>query len=58
MHCKKNLCENMLKTVLGAKDSYGSRQDMQELNIRRELWLETAQNERDLFHVSSAPYIL
>jgi hypothetical protein len=48
----------MLKTVLGAKDSYGSRQDMQELNIRRELWLETAQNERDLFHVSSAPYIL
>jgi hypothetical protein len=58
MHCEKNLCENMLKTVLGTKDSYGSCQDMQELNIRRDLWLQTSRNERDLFHLSSAPYVL
>jgi hypothetical protein len=58
MHCEKNLCEDILKTVLGAKDSYGSRQDMEELKIRRELWLGTSQNERELFHVPRAPYIL
>jgi hypothetical protein len=26
MHCEKNLCENITKTVLGMKDSYGSRE--------------------------------
>jgi hypothetical protein len=58
MHCKKNLCENMLKTILGAKDSYGSRKDMEEQGIRRELWLAPSHNERDLFHLPRAPYIL
>jgi hypothetical protein len=48
----------MLKTVLGAKDSYGSREDMQEQGIRRELWLAPSQNGRDLYHVPRASYIL
>jgi hypothetical protein len=52
------MCENILKTVLGAKDSYGNRQDMQELGIRNELWLGSLENERDLFSVLKAPYIL
>jgi hypothetical protein len=34
MHCEKNLSENMTKTVLGMKDSFGSRQDMENLKIR------------------------
>ena len=58
MHCEKNLCENMLKTVLGAKDSYGSREDMQEDGIRRDLWLAPSENGRDLYHMPKAPYIL
>jgi hypothetical protein len=58
MHCKKNICENLLKTVLGTKDSYGSRQDMQELGIRRDLWLGPSENERDLFSLPKAPYVL
>jgi hypothetical protein len=58
MHCEKNLCENMLKTILGAKDSYGSRKDMEDQGIRRELWLTPVHNERDLFHLPTAPYIL
>jgi hypothetical protein len=48
----------MLKTILGAKDSYGSRKDMEEQGIRRELWLAPSHNERDLFHLPRAPYIL
>jgi hypothetical protein len=58
MHCEKNLSENMLKTVLGSKDSYGSREDMQEHGIRRDLWLEPSQNRRDLYHMPRALYIL
>ena len=58
MHCEKNLCENMTKTVLALKESYGSREDMRELGIRRELWLEPLQNNRESFHIPSAPYTL
>jgi hypothetical protein len=58
MHCEKNICENTLKTVMGTKDSYGSRQDMEDLRIRNELWLGPAQNERDAYSLPSALYIL
>jgi hypothetical protein len=57
MHCEKNLSENMTKTVLGMKDSYGSREDMRELGIQEELWLRPAQSNRENFHIPSAPYI-
>jgi hypothetical protein len=40
------------------KDSYGSRQDMRKYEIRRELWLRSLENNRDNFHIPSAPYIL
>jgi len=37
MHCEKNLCENILRTLFGMNDSPGSRQDVQDLNIRPEM---------------------
>ena len=37
MHCEKNLCENMIKIVLGLNDSYGSKEDMRKLGIREDL---------------------
>jgi hypothetical protein len=58
MHCEKNLCENLTKIVLGLKDSYGSREDMRKLGIREELWLQPTQNNRESYHIPSAPYIL
>ena len=58
MHCEKNLCENMTKTVLALKESYGSREDLRELGIREELWLQPPQNNREIFHIPSAPYAL
>jgi hypothetical protein len=33
MHYERNLCENIVKTIMGKKDSLGSRQDMQDLDI-------------------------
>jgi hypothetical protein len=58
MHCEKNLCENMTKTVLGMKDSYGSREDMKKIGIRENLWLQPARNNRESYHMPSAPYVL
>jgi hypothetical protein len=58
MHYEKNLCENMLKTTFGAKDSYDNRQDMEQRGIRKELWLRPSQNWQDIFHMPPAPYVL
>jgi hypothetical protein len=58
MHYKKNLCENITKTVLGMKDSYGSREDMKKLGIREDLWLRPPEINRESYHIPSAPYIL
>jgi hypothetical protein len=57
MHIEKNLCENMVKTTLWKKDSYGSRQDMQRHGIREDLWLGLSQNRKEIFHMPRAPYI-
>jgi len=58
MHCGKNLCENITKTIWEGKDSIGSRQDMEAMSIRQELWVAPSQNVRDEFHIPRAPYIL
>ena len=58
MLCKNNLCENLTKTILGMKDSYGSHQDMRKYEICRELWLCSSENNWDNFHIPSTPYIL
>jgi hypothetical protein len=58
MHCEKNLCENLVKTTFGHKDSYGSRQDMESQGIKRGLWLRPSNNRKEVFNKPKAPYIL
>jgi hypothetical protein len=58
MHCEKNLCENIVKTLFGMNDSPGSRQDVEDLNIREELWLQPPRRHGDEFYMPRAPYIL
>jgi hypothetical protein len=58
MHCEKNLCENILKTLFGMNDSPGSRQDVQDLNIREELWLQPPRRQGDEYYMPQPPYIL
>jgi hypothetical protein len=58
MHCEKNLCENILKTLFGMNDSPGSRQDVQDLNIRPEIWLQPPRRQGDQYYMPHAPYIL
>ncbi|XP_075104365.1 uncharacterized protein LOC142178536 [Nicotiana tabacum] len=44
MHIEKNICENILGTILSiegkTKDTYKARQDLKDMNIRKELWLQ------------------
>jgi len=58
MHCEKNICENIVKTILGMHDSPGSRQDAQDMHIREEIWLQPAGRRENEFYMPHAPYIL
>jgi hypothetical protein len=58
MHCEKNLCKNIVKTIMGKKDSLGSRQDMEDLDIRRELWLHESRRRGESFFIPEPSYTL
>ena len=44
MHIEKNVCESLVGTILGidgkSKDTYKARRGLEEMGIRRHLWLE------------------
>ncbi len=40
MHCEKNLDVNILKTILGEKDSRKVKNDLQDLGVCDSLWLK------------------
>ncbi len=44
MHCEKNICENMIKTIFGEKDTMALRRDMEELGIQPQLWSQQTVN--------------
>lgn len=58
MHCEKNLCENVLKTLMGEKDKPQTRVDMQRRGIRQHLWLQPVGANGERFFVPDAPYVL
>ncbi len=40
MHCEKNLCESVLKTIFGVKDIMVVCEDLKECGIQPHLWLQ------------------
>lgn len=60
MHVEKNVCENVVKTILGEKDTIASRRDMEATGVREELWLVKTTNVRGKTKVikPAAPYVL
>lgn len=58
MHCERNLCENMVKTLMSMKDSPGSRQDAENLGIREEIWLQPSDRVNVDYYMPHAPYAL
>ena len=49
MYIEKNICDNVMKTLLSIegkmKDTYKAREDLAALEIRKELWLQTQGNK-------------
>ena len=45
MHNEKNVCDNIVKTLLSiegkTKDTYKAREDLASMGIQRKLWLQT-----------------
>ena len=56
MHIEKNISEAVLKFLFGDKDTPESRRDMEEIGVRRELWLKPTAN-RQRFSKPHAPYV-
>ena len=57
MHCEKNICENLLRTLFGETDGPKSREDMRARGIRQHLHLVRNVDGRTFFK-PDAPYVL
>ena len=60
MHVEKNACENLLRTIVGEKDSPAVRHDMKEINIHPDLWMRQVRTRtgRLKWVKPHAPYVL
>ncbi|XP_073058473.1 uncharacterized protein [Primulina eburnea] len=60
MHVEKNVCENIIGTLLNvkkkSKDGVNARKDLMHLNIRKEL--HPQEKGENMFHLPAAPYTL
>jgi hypothetical protein len=57
MHCEKNVCENLLRTLFGETDGVKSREDMRARGIRKHLHLRRNADGQSYFK-PDAPYVL
>ena len=55
MHTEKNIAYAIIETLFGAYDTVSSRLDLQEIKIRRNLWVENYGNGK--FRKPIAPYV-
>ena len=55
MHTEKNTAYAIIKTLFGASDTVSSREDFQQLNILRNIWVEKCDDEK--YRKPSAPYV-
>ena len=57
MHCEKNICENLLRTLFGETDGAKSREDMRARGILNHLHLQRNPDGHTYFK-PDAPYVL
>jgi hypothetical protein len=58
MHCEKNLVHNVIKTVLGKKDSKKVRHDLQALGVQEHFWLKLHPSKSDEALMPKAPWVM
>jgi hypothetical protein len=54
---EKNVCENIVQTIFGIKDTIAIRQDLKEEGIRRHLWLFQNPHVPKRWLKPMAPYV-
>ena len=57
MHCEKNICENLLRTLFGEIDGVKSREDMRARGIQNHLHLQR-NGDGNTYFKPDAPYVL
>lgn len=57
MHCEKNICENVMKTIWGVRDTLKARLDLKEANIRQYLHPLPGRKPGSVV-LPTAPYVL
>jgi hypothetical protein len=55
MHTEKNIAYAIIETLFGASDTVSSCEDLKQLKIRRNLWVEKYDDEK--YRKPSAPYV-
>ena len=55
MHTEKNIAFSIIETLFGAYDTMSSRLDLQELKIRRNIWVEKCGDGK--YRNPIAPYV-
>lgn len=58
MHCEKNLCENIIKTLFGETDFPRGRMDYEDMGVRPDLWLRRTHATHGRLFMPHAPYVL
>lgn len=58
MHCEKNICEALLKIILGESDTLAVKLDLQSRELRNLLWLEETYSGSNKFRLPHAEYVL
>jgi hypothetical protein len=58
MHCEKNLCKNIVRTIIGETYHSRGRKDMEEMGIREELWLRLHRGNLGIFTKPHPSYVL
>ena len=57
MHCEKNICENVMKTIWGHRDTLKARLDLKEARIRPHLHPLLGRKPRSMVLLAT-PYVL
>ena len=55
---KKNICKNIVYTILGKNNYARAREDMMEMGIHEKLWLHLCSNNLEHFTKSHATYVI
>jgi hypothetical protein len=58
MHCEMNIAKNILKTIMGKKDTIKVRCDLQRQGLRKHLWLVPNPRRGRKMLKPAAPYVL